>query len=163
MEDLNYTQISEIGDRMREHWKKTNGPNEQYFLSLGKKVLEQAIFWYGIYRELEYNPNSVERILTRCVEVSDDIDKVIGKVGKQWSDQKDKGWTSFPRSKTFIVEVITLLKTWGYKGKRGRDKKEYPEEEIKKLSSQGNSVRAISKKLGIPKSSIQDVLKRQED
>lgn len=158
MEDLNYTQIGELADRMREYWKKTNGPNEQYFLSLGKKVLEQAIFWYGVYREVKYNPNSIERILTRCVEISNDIDKVIWKVNDQWSNEKDKAWTPFPRSKTFIVEVISLLKTWGYIGKRGRVKKQYPIDKIRVEAKKGKSVREIAKKFKTSKSTIQRLL-----
>jgi len=146
----------EIANRMRRHWEKTRGPKEEYYLSFGEEILQKAIFWYSMLRELNYHPNEIEKILSRAIEISKNIDEVLNKVLNQWSNEDDEDWTSFPESRNFVIEIRWLLKTWGYKKLRPQKvKKKYPIAKIQALRRGGKSLREIERELGISKSTLQ--------
>ena len=101
------------------------------------------------------------------------MDEIVDQVLNEWCEEKDGKWTHHPNTETFIIDIIYFLdnaKAMGYDLKipayherKEHARKEYPIQEIKKLRREGLSIRKIAKQLKIPKSTIHDILKAQQE
>ena len=167
-------EISKIADAIIEHWRKFDTPRNEGNLSHGKEGVEECLKYWFLLRDLNFHPNAIKRILARALDVTKtNIEDVIDEVIDEWVEDKDDEWDlSESWSETFVIDIFSFLRDahardydiplFKRRPKKERFKKEYPVEEIKKLREQGLSIRKIAKKLDIPKSTIHDILKRED-
>ena len=137
-----------------EEWKKKYP--EIIELKYGAKVIAQIIFWFAILRlHWKYNLDEAKEVLGDALTISTNFVESLGQASSNEELEYDAS------DHIFVDEVIDRVRKRGfkvYRRKPSKKRKVVPKEKIRELRKKGLSLREISTKLGIPKSTIHDAL-----
>jgi len=171
-----------IAEKIAENWKKYYCPRNESDLSFPQEEIEKVVNAWISLRDIGFRPSSACVILKEWYVSSKSLIQVIDEWEKdersEWFGYRDRSYSGDRRKisekERFVYDICWCLENFwhvgGYKIKpekgrvkegKGRPRKKHPIEKMRKLQKQGLGYGGISKKLGIPKTTVYRMLKEK--